>query len=133
MPRLEAGKNTRLQGIGIDLVDKKRIQKLIQRHPRRALTALFTAAEIKKTGPKNIRRLARLFAAKEAFFKAAGGAWLGLENFLKIEVHCSSEDHFRVESSKYKVSPKDNVFADGQFFECGNWVGAQVLIWGSKI
>ena len=132
MPRPKAGKKLRLQGIGIDLIDKKRIRKLIQRNSRRALSALFTRSEIKQIGQGNALQSARFFAAKEAFFKALGGAWLGLENFSKIEVHCSSHGHFQVESSEYKVSSKSGLFAEGQFFACGDWVGAQVILWSSK-
>ena len=119
----------RIQGIGIDLVDKKRVQKLIQQNPRPAVRALFTKLETQKIKFTSPRQFARLFAAKEAFFKAVGGVWLGLENFPKIKVHCFTKDCFQVESPIYKVSPRHGVFAEGQFFECGTLVGAQVLVW----
>ena len=130
MPRLEAAK-IRIRGIGIDLIDKKRIQKLIQRNPHSVIPSLFTKSEIRKIGRRNAR-FALLFAAKEAFFKAVGGAWLGLENFPEIEVRYSARDHFQVESAKYKVCLRDGTFAEGQFFECGDLVGAQVTLWNSK-
>ena len=132
MRRPEAkARKIRIQGVGVDLIDKKRVQKLLQRNPGRAFRALFTKLETKKIKFKNARQFARLFAAKEAFFKAVGAAWLGLENFSKIEVRCFTKGSFQVESTVYNVSSRHEVFANGQFFECGTWVGAQVVVWSS--
>ena len=60
-------------GIGVDIIEVARIQKLAEKSPR-FLQRIFTPAEIKYCeGTKNkFQHLAARFAAKEAFFKALG-------------------------------------------------------------
>jgi holo-[acyl-carrier protein] synthase len=60
-------------GIGVDIIEVERIQKLVERNPR-FLARVFTDTEIKYSeGKKNrFQHLAARFAAKEAFFKALG-------------------------------------------------------------
>jgi holo-[acyl-carrier protein] synthase len=60
-------------GIGVDLIEVERIQKLADKSPR-FLRRVFTDTEIKYSeGRKNkYQHLAARFAAKEAFFKALG-------------------------------------------------------------
>jgi holo-[acyl-carrier protein] synthase len=60
-------------GIGVDIIEVSRIQKLAEKSPR-FLDRVFTPAEIQYCeGKKNkFQHLAARFAAKEAFFKALG-------------------------------------------------------------
>jgi holo-[acyl-carrier protein] synthase len=60
-------------GIGVDIIEVGRIQKLVEKSPR-FLKRVFTDEEIKySNGKKNkYQHLAARFAAKEAFFKAVG-------------------------------------------------------------
>ncbi len=61
-------------GIGSDLVDIRRIEKVIARHGDRFLHRVFTAAERAKAEPRATRvaTYAKRFAAKEACAKALG-------------------------------------------------------------
>lgn len=60
-------------GIGADIIEVARIQKLTEKSPR-FLKRVFTEKEIEYSeGKKNkFQHLAARFAAKEAFFKALG-------------------------------------------------------------
>jgi holo-[acyl-carrier protein] synthase len=62
-------------GIGIDLVDVARMQRLLDRKGERALQRLFTEAEraYAASHPDPARQLAARAAAKEAAFKALAG------------------------------------------------------------
>ena len=60
-------------GIGVDIIEVERIQKIAEKSPR-FLTRVFTNEEIQYCdGKKNkFQHLAARFSAKEAFFKALG-------------------------------------------------------------
>jgi len=62
---------------GIDLVDCRRIEKLLQRHNRRFLDRVFTDHEQTYSKPARLRveRLAGRFAVKEAVMKMVGVGW----------------------------------------------------------
>ncbi len=67
-------------GIGTDLVDISRIEKILARHGRRFKERCFTSDEIKKAeGQKSAASVtatyAKRFAAKEACAKALGGGF----------------------------------------------------------
>ncbi len=69
-------------GIGTDLVDIRRIGKVIERHGDRFLERVFTEAERARAGRKarSVETYAKRFAAKEACAKALGtgirsGVW----------------------------------------------------------
>ncbi len=69
-------------GIGSDLIDVRRIAKVIERHGDRFLDRIFTAAERSRAErrAKSIETYAKRFAAKEACSKALGtgiraGVW----------------------------------------------------------
>jgi holo-[acyl-carrier protein] synthase len=73
-------------GIGSDLVDIRRIAKVIERHGERFLDRIFTDAERAKAGRRSkneklvVATYAKRFAAKEACSKALGtgirrGVW----------------------------------------------------------
>ena len=71
-----------IAGIGIDIIEVDRIEKLAEKNPR-FLEKVFTSQEISYSlGKKNkYQHLAARFAAKEAFFKALGKriSWTDVE------------------------------------------------------
>jgi holo-[acyl-carrier protein] synthase len=69
-------------GIGSDLIDVRRVAKVIERHGDRFLDRIFTAAERTRAErrAKSVETYAKRFAAKEACSKALGtgiraGVW----------------------------------------------------------
>jgi holo-[acyl-carrier protein] synthase len=69
---------TMIKGIGIDLVEVKRISQTLKKQGKRFLWRVFTPSEIKyclehKRAPNE--HFAARFAAKEAFLKAIGTGW----------------------------------------------------------
>jgi holo-[acyl-carrier-protein] synthase len=60
--------------VGIDIVDIRRIAKMLERHGERFLVKVFTPAEVSYavTTRRQEEFLAGRFAAKEAFMKASG-------------------------------------------------------------
>lgn len=72
-----------IYGVGVDLVDIQRMQKIIQRWDTPFLEKIFTADEIaycKKHAQSAVHFGAR-FAAKESFLKALG---MGLGNGIRL-------------------------------------------------
>ncbi|MCC7054067.1 MAG: holo-ACP synthase [Gemmatimonadaceae bacterium] len=65
-----------IAGIGIDLADIDRIERLLARHPERARARLFTAGERAYCDRRGApaRHFAARFAAKEAAYKALAGS-----------------------------------------------------------
>ncbi len=63
-----------IKGIGIDIVDKERIEWIINRLGERFLARILTAGERQDipAGNRQIEFVAGRFAAKEAFAKATG-------------------------------------------------------------
>jgi holo-[acyl-carrier protein] synthase len=61
-------------GIGSDLIDVRRIERVIERHGQRFLTRIFTQAERAKAERRltRVETYAKRFAAKEACAKALG-------------------------------------------------------------
>ncbi|MEM8783277.1 MAG: holo-ACP synthase [Planctomycetota bacterium] len=67
-------------GHGIDLVDKSRIQRMLDEHAERFQSRCFTRAELDYADGGRRRRLEHLagrFAAKEAILKVLGTGWTG--------------------------------------------------------
>jgi holo-[acyl-carrier protein] synthase len=69
-------------GIGSDLIDIRRVEKVIERHGERFLSRIFTDVERAKAErrARNVDTYAKRFAAKEACAKALGtgirqGVW----------------------------------------------------------
>lgn len=64
-------------GIGLDLTEVDRIERLLGDHPERFLERCFTPSERFDAGegPRRVERLAARFAAKEAALKALGTGW----------------------------------------------------------
>lgn len=122
----------RLRGIGIDLVSVPRMRRFLKEHGPKAIRLLDSRPRQKHSGmtPPCLKkispaRLARIFAAKEAFFKALGRSWMGMEGFKTIQVQDSLHGGFRVQCA---FLPK-GAQVSGRFFSGPQWAGAQVMIW----
>ena len=77
-----------IKGIGIDIIEIKRIQQAVKVHGSKFLKKLFTEHELaycNKKGKFRFPELAARFAAKEAYTKALGTGMSGI-HFKKIEV-----------------------------------------------
>ena len=77
-------------GIGVDCVETKRIEKLLNQFDEKAVNRLFTQEEQnraeKASFPEDrIRTFAKRYAAKEAFSKALGTG-IGAIDFKDVEV-----------------------------------------------
>jgi len=61
-------------GIGNDLIDIRRVEKVLERHGERFIERIFTPIEIRKSERRRMRAAsyAKRFAAKEACAKALG-------------------------------------------------------------
>ena len=112
----------RVRGVGIDLVSIPRMRKFVQTHGKKAAELLDSSSSSRSL---SVKRLARLFAAKEAVFKALGRSWMGIEGFRDIQVQGSTARSFSVECP---FLPSGVVVA-GSFFEGKDWAGAQVILW----
>jgi holo-[acyl-carrier protein] synthase len=66
-------------GIGIDLVEVKRIEKAVENYGERFLNRIYTDDELRVAEKRknNFQYLALRFAAKEAVMKALGYGWSG--------------------------------------------------------
>ena len=73
---------------GIDLVDFKRIEQMLERHEDRFLNRVFTSAEqaYANSNRDSTQTLAGRFAAKEAILKLMGTGWRGKIAWTDIEV-----------------------------------------------
>ncbi len=74
---------------GIDLVDCPRIEEMIERHGKRFIKRVFTAAEqayAEANNKNRIEKLAGRFAAKEAVLKLMGTGWRGKIAWTDIEI-----------------------------------------------
>lgn len=74
--------------IGVDLLEFKRVKSFYEAH-RESLDSVLDAAEVdyvRQGGAKPAERLARVLAAKEAVYKALGGAAGGIAGFLDVRV-----------------------------------------------
>lgn len=78
-------------GIGNDIVDMRRIEKVMKRHPERFIKRCFTQSEIEKAesrrnGNLHIATYSKRFAAKEACSKALGTGFRDGISMTDIEV-----------------------------------------------
>lgn len=73
---------------GIDLVDRSRIEQMLDRHGTRFMDRVFTATEqaYARANRDKIEKLAGRFAAKEAILKLMGTGWRGKIAWTDIEV-----------------------------------------------
>lgn len=75
-------------GIGNDLVDCRRIQRLIEKFGDRFIARVFTPAERERIGKRteSAAGFAKIFAAKEAVLKAIGTGMTQGINWQQIEI-----------------------------------------------
>jgi holo-[acyl-carrier protein] synthase len=73
-----------IYGIGVDIIENKRIQSAVERYGERFLKRVYTDNEIEYCMRKSYPCLAARFAAKEAFIKASNG--LNISHLRDIEV-----------------------------------------------
>lgn len=75
-------------GLGGDLASIARVRAVCERQGASFLSLVYTDAEVEaaETSPDTHRRLAELFAAKEAISKAMGTGWAGGVTFADIEL-----------------------------------------------
>jgi holo-[acyl-carrier protein] synthase len=100
-----------ITGIGIDIIEVERIQKLIETKPR-FLQRIYTPEEIGycKTKMNRHQHFAARFAAKEAFFKAIGRriSWKNVELVNlpsgKPQLKLKSEEKFDFERVHVSIS-----------------------------
>ena len=122
----------KLQGIGIDILGKKRVDELFLKHSQSDFQRLFPQSEKSKVSLKHKkisqREFARQFVAKEAFFKALGGSWMGLEGFAAMELSYESDNQFTIQTLP-SGKTEHSIRANGTFFDSKDWVGAQVILW----
>jgi holo-[acyl-carrier protein] synthase len=73
---------------GIDLVDFPRIREMVNRHGKKFLNKVFTAAEqaYAQSNRNGTQTLAGRFAAKEAVLKLMGTGWRGKIAWTDIEI-----------------------------------------------
>lgn len=119
----------RLHGVGIDLLKLSRVKKFLKINGLKKTSTLLNPGELQQSRKAKNRILdfAKRFAAKEAYFKAWGGAWMGTRGFAALKVKLKS-------GAQFEVIPSDNYFphfkpASGTFFRMDDFVGAQVIIW----
>lgn len=75
----------KILGLGIDIIDIRRIKKNINN--KKFIYRIFTTTEIKNNNNKNKEMYyAKRYAAKEAFSKALGTGFRGQLNFKNIEI-----------------------------------------------
>lgn len=108
--------------MGIDLVSTARMRRFVQEHGKKAAELLSSTSSKRSL---SVNHLARLFAAKEAVFKALGRSWMGMEGFRDIKVQGSNGQSFSVQCPFLPPG----VMAAGSFFEGDGWAGAQVILW----
>jgi holo-[acyl-carrier protein] synthase len=79
---------SRVVGLGLDVVDRRRFAELLGRHGAALERRLFRDGEIRPgaAGAARATHLAGLFAAKEAALKALGTGWARGLAFRQIEV-----------------------------------------------
>jgi phosphopantetheine--protein transferase-like protein len=83
--------------IGVDILEWKKASAFYAKH-RLRLGAMFSPPErrLVERSKDPERKFAMLFAAKEAAFKARGGAWMGVSGFRRIRLSERSPLRFRV-------------------------------------
>lgn len=131
IPSPVSGTAMRPIGVGIDILSLDRAKRFLTAHSSKQIQKIFTESERKKMGRELFSppHFAKLFAAKEAFFKAAGGSWMGLPGFSRIQIQPFAKHRFKAVSPRYQ--PKETT-AEGCFFESPEWVGAQVILYHAE-
>ena len=74
-------------GLGTDIVNINRIQKIYSKYGNHFLDKILTVSEKKTPKSKNIETIAKRFAAKEAISKAIGYGFSKGIHFKNIEIY----------------------------------------------
>ena len=116
-----------LRGVGVDLVSRNRVKQFLSRHGDYVRERFLNSSERRSFKHLSLRDFAELFTAKEAFFKACGESWMGLEGFQGMRMKRRDGDHFEME---WRTGRTQKLYrGEGHFFSCGDLVGAQAMIW----
>lgn len=120
-------KASRLHGVGIDVVSRHRVGQFVSRHRDAILKRFLNPSERRNSAGLDRDRLAELFTAKEAFFKACGESWMGLEGFRGMRITRRDGNRFEMEWKPARAARAYR--GEGYFFRAGDLVGAQAMIW----
>ncbi|MBU3759131.1 MAG: 4'-phosphopantetheinyl transferase superfamily protein [Candidatus Omnitrophica bacterium] len=126
MPRKS---DLRLAGLGVDIVSVPRAEQFIKGRSPEALSRVLAPSELRcyKKNPSKFP-FAKIFTAKEAFFKASQLPPGGVYAFSQLEVKLLPHAHFEIE-----WHPTDGaamkVRARGCHFESEAHVGAELIYW----
>lgn len=117
-----------LRGIGVDIVSRSRVRQFLHRHDDYVRRRFLNPAERHTYRRLSLETMAELFTAKEAFFKACGESWMGLEGFQGMRMKRRNDDSFEMEWRP--VRNQRTVYrGEGHFFRSGDLVGAQAFLW----
>jgi phosphopantetheine--protein transferase-like protein len=117
----------KLIGVGIDFIAIARVKEFLKNTSRKQLFRLLSFPEQKIWAKKKMTPLAfaKMFAAKEAFFKAGNQNWLGLDGMASLEVQYWPQERFSVKSCLARATSLE---VEGIYFAEADWVGAQVIV-----
>jgi phosphopantetheinyl transferase (holo-ACP synthase) len=126
-PFRNAERSATLRGVGVDLVSRNRVKQFLFRHKDYVRERFLNSSERRSFKHLSPQDFAELFTAKEAFFKACGEAWMGLEGFQGMRMKRCEGDHFEME---WRTGLTKKLYrGEGHFFRSGDLVGAQAMIW----
>lgn len=74
-------------GLGVDVVEVARVERLTSKHRKRFMARCFGEGEVRR--PDDAAHIAGLLAAKEAAFKALGTGWDGGVGWQQVVVRRS--------------------------------------------
>jgi len=117
----------RLRGVGIDIVSRSRVKQFLARHRDMIVRRFLNAAERRRLKTISVTALAELFTSKEAFFKACGEAWMGIEGFQAMRITKRDGDCFKM--TWKPACSKKRFEGEGCFFHGGDLIGAQAIVW----
>lgn len=122
-------------GIGIDVMEVPRVERLLSKATDRFLRRFFTKKEIAycNTNRQKSRRFAAIFAGKESLLKALGTGWRAGIRFADIEILCDASERPMVLVSGRIKEIADELDVQKIFITmsyCGSNAIAQVLLEG---
>lgn len=123
-------------GVGIDIVDIPRFERMIERGDNLFFEEIFTGGEIERTGkqPDIAKAYARGFALKEAFMKALG--WGLSEGFIWKNIEILETSRSRHKNISYNITGRvrnrlDELAVNDislSFSNCGNFSVAIAIL-----
>lgn len=118
-----------LAGLGVDIVSAPRAERFLEGRSKESLARVLAPSEIRRFERNPARfPFAKVFTAKEAFFKASQCPPGGVYAFSQVEVKLLPQDHFEIEwrPSGSRARP---VRAFGCHFVNEAYVGAELIYW----